>query len=413
MTNDNFNAATSGAPAVKTGKPGVCELRNARILGPARGIDTIGDLRLAVHSPSISEIDCTGMIVMPSPIDLHAHFREGFQPSAISNQPFFLPLPETVASGSCAAARGGFATVVTMPNTTPPVDTPEAVRWQMNAPRHPFAKLRVLASACCTKGRAGKECADLEALAAAGAVAFTDDGNMVEDDAVMEEVMDRAAALGVVVMQHALSNSHTEPEAIMRDIALCAKTGCRLHIQHVSRAASVELIREARARGLPVTAEATPHHLFFSEDDMPGRSAGTPPHANWKMNPPLATCNDVAALRRGVADGTITCFATDHAPHTAEAKARGFDDAPFGVIGLETALAATWGVCHTPLQWARRWICGPAEVLGIPPPSFPDSPATILSLEEWTVTDSDFASSSRNSPFAGVKLPVKVRRMLG
>ena len=428
-------------------------LRGARILDPAQGIDRIGDL-LCVNGEfvdpqsavcgcdsQILEIDGGGKIVMPSPIDLHVHFRQGAALGSANAAKPATSLSETIASGSCAAVKGGFATVVLMPNTEPPIDSAEAIRFQTSAPRHPFSKLQVLATACCTNGRAGKECADLEALAAAGAVAFTDDGAMVADDSVMEEVMRRAAALGLAVMDHAVVPSiarngvvrdcpaarahglpifpdEAETVAVARDIALCEKTGCRVHIQHLSCGGSVELIRAAQARGLPVTAEATPHHLFFAAEDIPCDDAA------YKMNPPLGARADVAALRQGVIDGVISCFATDHAPHSAEAKARGFVAAPFGVIGLETALAATWTAlvasdaqpAIAPLDWAARWICEPAAVLGIEPPTFASgsrSAATILSLESWTVSKSDIASRSCNTPFIGATLAAKVWKMLG
>ena len=446
-------------------------VRGARILDPAQGVDRVGDLFFsngAFAAPPagglgcgrVVEIDGAGKIAMPSPIDLHVHFREGAHGGGDAGA---AALAESIASGSCAAARGGFATVVAMPNTEPPTDTPARARFQAAAPRHPFRALRVLPSACCTKGRLGAECAELEALAAAGAAAFTDDGAMVADDSVMEEAMRRAAALGVVVMDHAvvppiagagvirdcaaaralglpLFPSEAETSAVARDIALCRKTGCRVHIQHLSCGASVELIRAAQAEGLPVTAEATPHHLYFAAEDIPvapggdGVGASARPLADYKMNPPLGTRADVAALRQGVADGVISCFATDHAPHSAAAKAKGFLNAPFGVIGLETALAATYsalvasgerggaGECGaarsallSPLEWAARWICGPASVIGINAPSFAigsHSAATILSLESWEVRETDFASRSRNTPFIGATLAAKVWRML-
>ena len=276
------------------------------------------------------------------------------------------------------------------------------------------------------------------ALAAAGAAAFTDDGSMVADDAVMESVMRRAAALGKVVMDHAVVPSiagagvirdcpaarrlglavfppEAEIEAVARDIALCRRTGCAVHIQHLSCAGSVDLIRSARREGLPVSAEATPHHLMLAAEDIPGDDA------NWKMNPPLGTREDVAALRRGVLEGVIGCFATDHAPHAPELKAKGFAAAPFGVIGLETELPATWTAMveesgMAPLEWARRWICGPAAILGIPTPSLvigAPACAAMIYPEPWTFQEDDIASKSRNSPFLGRIFGLSVLGLLG
>lgn len=410
-------------------------VHRARILDPARGIDAIGDVcsedGVIVESLSYGasplEFCGEGMIVMPSLIDLHVHFRE---PGGEAS--------ETLATGSSAAYKGGVATLVTMPNTTPPVDTPDAVRFQAAAQLFPLHGIRVLPSACCTVGRAGKVVADLEALALAGAVAFTDDGTMVADDTIMEEVMHRAAKLGIVVMDHAVVPSlagggvirncetavkhglqvfpdEAEIEAVARDIELCRRTGCAIHIQHLSCAGSIALIRKAQEAGLPVTTEVTPHHLMLAAEDIPGDDA------NWKMNPPLGTRQDVKALRDAVLDGVISCFATDHAPHAAELKAKGFARAPFGVIGLETALAATWTAMVAeagmkPLDWASRWLCGPAKILGIEAPSFAPgstSPATMFYAEAWRVSRDDIISKSSNSPFIGHTLAASVFGMLG
>ena len=415
---------------------GFWRIKGARLLDPASGTDRVGDLcaadgriveSLPQQGSDVLEFDGEGMIALPGPIDLHVHFRE---PGGEAS--------ETIATGSCAAFKGGIATLVTMPNTKPPVDTPEAVRHQAQARLFPVGSLRILPSACCTRGREGREPADLEALAAAGAAAFTDDGSMVDDDAVMEAVMRRAAALGKVVMEHAVVPSiagagvirdcpaarrlglavfppEAEVEAVARDIALSRRTGCAMHIQHLSCAGSIALIRAAQHEGLPVTAEATPHHLMLAAEDIPGDDA------NWKMNPPLGTREDVEALRQAVLAGVIGCFATDHAPHAPELKAKGFAAAPFGVIGLETALPATWtamveGCGMAPLEWARRWICGPAAVLGIPPPSFAigaPACAAMVYPEPWTFREDDIASKSRNSPFIGRTFGLSVLGLLG
>jgi dihydroorotase len=406
-------------------------LRGVRALDPATGSDEVRDLfcaegRLAAEpAPGAREIDGRGLVAMPAAIDVHVHFREPGGEGA-----------ETVASGLAAAARGGVGTVVAMPNTSPPFDSPEALAAQRAlAAAAPEKRVRYLLSACCTVGRAGAEPAPLEALAAAGAIAFTDDGAMVADGGVMEEVLRRAAALGLPVMDHAVVPARqgivrdgalarslglrvfpdeAETEAVARDLALARRTGAHIHLQHLSAGASADLVAAARAEGVRATAEATPHHLLLACEDIPGDDA------SWKMNPPLGTRADRARLREAVLDGTIGCFATDHAPHPAAAKARGFAGAPFGCIGLETALAATWKAMvaesgMAPVEWARRWTAGPAAVLGMPAPSLaPGAEARLALLRpgRWTVRAEDLASRSRNCPFLGAEMPVRVEALL-
>lgn len=406
-------------------------LRGVRALDPATGTDAERDLfcvrgRLSAEpEPGAPALDARGLLAMPAAIDAHVHFR---QPGAEE--------AETVATGLAAAARGGVGTVLAMPNTTPPLDSPEAIRAQFAlAAAAPERRVRYLVSGCCTAGRAGAAPAPLEALAAAGAAAFTDDGAMVADDGVMEEVLRRAAALGLPTMDHAVVPAlqglvrdgalaralglrpfpdEAETAAVARDVALARRTGARVHLQHLSAAASVDLVAAARAEGLRVTAEATPHHLLLACEDIPGDDA------NWKMNPPLGTRADRARLREGVLDGTVSCFATDHAPHAPAAKARGFAAAPFGVVGLETALPATWRAMVSeggmaPVEWARRWTTGPAALLGLPAPSLaPGAEARVALLREapWTPAPEDLASKSRDCPFLGMELPLRVEALL-
>ncbi|MBO4288311.1 MAG: amidohydrolase family protein, partial [Kiritimatiellae bacterium] len=278
-----------------------------------------------------------------------------------------------------------------------------------------------------SRGRKGEEPVDFDELSAAGAAAFTDDGNMVVSDDVMRTAMTACARLGKPVMDHAVIPSiarggvirdtplarrlglplfppEAEVEAARRDIRLCEETGCRLDIQHVSCAGTVALIREARARGLPVTGEATPHHLALAAEEIPDNNAA------YKMNPPLGLRADVAAIREGVLDGTLSLFATDHAPHTADAKAKGFAAAPFGVIGLETAVGVTWKVMVEEaglpvMEWVRRWTCNPAELLGLPPPTISAGALADFVLvdphADVVVDPETFASKSVNTPFAG------------
>ncbi len=338
--------------------------------------------------------------------DVHVHFRDPGAPQA-----------ETRATGAAAAAAGGFVCVTTMPNTSPAGDSAQWIREQIEDASLP---VRIAPAACITRGRLGREVADLERLAEAGAVAFTDDGSFVSDAGVMREAMRRAAALGRPVMQHAVVPSllaggvirdcrvarelglpvmppEAEVEAVRRDIALCRETGCALHIQHVSCAGTVDLLREARREGLPVTGEATPHHLLFSCDDIPGDDP------SWKMAPPLGSREDRAAIREAVADGTIGILATDHAPHAAAAKRGGFAAAANGIIGLETAVAITYHVMveeeGMPAdEWAKRWTDGPAHLIGEEPDG-----ETVIDLQANRAVDpASFRSLSRNMPYAGL-----------
>lgn len=395
-------------------------LQNVRILDHARNRDEIADLYVrdgmivACSAPpaDVPRINADGLLVAPGFWDVHVHFRDPGAPAA-----------ETRRTGAAAAAAGGFTRVVTMPNTMPAGDTPAWVREQIEDD----LPVRILPSACITQGRQGREIADLDALAAAGAAAFTDDGAMVADDAVMREAMTRAKRLGKPIMDHAvvpaiakngvirdstiarqlglpLFPPEAEVEAVLRDIRLCRETRCATHIQHVSCADSVAAIRAARAEGLPVTGEASPHHLAIAADDIPGDDG------NYRMNPPLGNHEDVRALRDGVLDGTLSLFATDHAPHTAATKTRGFLKAAFGVIGLETAIGVTWEIMVlqeslSPLTWVARWTTGPAALLGCPAPSLaPGVLADLVVIDPrtpWRVTPDTFRSLSRNTPFGG------------
>lgn len=403
---------------------GKWHIRGGRLLDPATKSDAPGDLFIdgdvivAERPAGAAVVEAQGLLVAPALIDLHVHLREPGNPAA-----------ETVLTGCRSAARGGFGTIVAMPNTTPAADTPAAIAWLLGeAARHNLVE--VLPAGCLTRGRAGRIVADIAEMAAAGAAAFTDDGTTPADERLMQEALRRCASAARPVMDHALDPvragkgamhegdrarllgipgipSEAETSVIARDIDLCQKTGCRTHIQHISTAAGVEMIRAQRRGGLPLTAEATPHHLALTDADVRTEDA------NFKMNPPLRGQNDRDAITAGVLSGTITCLATDHAPHTAASKALPFADAPFGVIGMETAV----GVSYTLLvrrhgmpimAWLQRWTAGPAEVLGRPCPSLaPGRPATVVLLDidrEWQVDPATFASLSRNTPFAGWRL---------
>ena len=350
----------------------------------------------------------------PGFIDVHVHFRDPGVPEA-----------ETTLSGLSAAAKGGFAAVVTMPNTSPACDSPDAVRRQLEIAAASGCGTRLFPSACITKGRLGREVADLEALAEAGAAFFTDDGSYVADDRVMAEAMARAADLNMCVCDHAMDpkilaggvirdcalarrlslpviSPETEVAAVRRDISLCRETGCRLHIQHISTAGGVELVRSAQREGLPVTAEATPHHLLLSCDDL------VQDDANFKMAPPLGNDEDRAELRRAVKDGVLM-FATDHAPHPHATKCRGFLSSANGIIGLETAIAITYSVMvedegMTVDDWAEAWWEMPR---GLFPAHMRDALASlgrtsIAVGERRAVSVDGFDSRSRNCPYDGM-----------
>ncbi len=400
-------------------------IQAGRVVDPATGRDETADVfvtdgRVQDRPPSLPPgtrvIDAHNRVVVPGFIDLHVHLREPGNEAS-----------ETVLTGCRAAARGGFTTIVAMPNTKPPLDSPAELR-QLDQRAIGAAAVRVLAAPCITRGRAGIEVADLEALAEAGAVAFTDDGATVPDADVMAAAMRRSALLNRLVMDHALDaglagqgvmhegewSRHfglpgipaaAEHLIVARNIRLAEQTGCAVHIQHVSIAESVRLIREARRRSVPVSAEVTPHHLALTDSDVRPDDP-----RRFKMSPPLGSLADCLALREAVADGTIEAFATDHAPHTAESKARGFLAAPFGVIGLETAVGVTYTtlVLHglmPLLDWVARWTTGPARLLGRAAPTLaPGAVADITVLDvdnEWSVAPAGFASKSRNTPFDG------------
>ncbi len=400
---------------------------HARLLDPSCDRDEMGALFITadgkiapVPNPlppasKLTVIDRPGLTVVPGLCDVHVHFREPGLTEA-----------EDLVSGSAAAANGGFTRVVTMPNTSPATDTPELVRYMRSAQ----TAVSIYPSACCTTSRAGGACAALESLAEAGAVCFTDDGAMVSNPEVMKVVMLRAKKLNKVVMDHAVRPdiqkggvirdcpvahefdlpifpAEAEIEAVRDDIARCRETGCALHIQHLSCAGSVELIREAQKEGLPVTAEVTPHHLALAAEDIPGNDG------NWRMNPPLGTREDVKALREGLLDGTLSLFATDHAPHTRLSKSKGFRAAPFGIIGLETAVGISWDVMvrqcgMAPLTWAKYWITNPNKLIGLPPPTLAEGARAELAIlaldDEWTVDPEAFASKSADTPWAGATI---------
>jgi dihydroorotase len=425
-------------------------LAGGRIIDPASGRDEFADILIAdgriaaITGPGKASkaertIDCTGRLVVPGFIDLHVHLREPpildaarraedgarrvGRPAAGSaaDEP-----PETIASGAAAAAAGGFTTICAMPNTQPPIDSAEAVAYYLERGRAAgFA--RVLPVGCQTAARAGRRPADLAAMRAAGAVAFSDDGSDVADAAVFERVARQAARLGAPLLCHcedaviaaggvindgplatALGLPGIPPEseesAVRRACETAALTGCHIHICHVSTGGAAEAVRRAKAAGAPVTAEAAPHHLALVEESLAGRDAV------FKVNPPLRSGHDVDAVLAAVRDGTIDCLATDHAPHTAAAKSRPLAEAPPGMIGLESALAVyakalvEAGLLTWP-QLVAKLTAGPARVLGIDAGTLAvgaQADVTVIDPEvPWTIDPARFRSRARNCPFAG------------
>lgn len=415
-------------------------LRGGRVIDPARGVDETADVlvegglvraisaRSGQHTADVT-LDCSGKLVLPGLVDPHVHLREPGQSHK-----------ETIASGAAAAIAGGFTSVCCMPNTDPAIDLPstvEFVRMRANIAR----LARVFVAGAATVARKGEQLAPMGAMRAAGAVAFTDDGDCIASASMMGKVLSTCASLGVPFMQHCQDPSLTqgavmhagvvsarlglggwpsvaEEIIIERDIRLNRAYGCRYHVQHLSSAGSVEIVRRARAEGLPVSAEASPHHLLLTDDACDGYDTMA------KVNPPLRTAADVAAVRAGVADGTIGVLATDHAPHTSAEKSRDFSSAPFGLVGLETALplymeALVESGAISLTRLVELLTIEPARLLGLDARGIgrleEGLPADITVVDpaaEWTVDPSAFLSKSRNTPFAGRRVRGRVSDVL-
>ena len=396
-------------------------IHSVRIIDPASGRDEVGDIYLSngIIVPTLPDnaevVDGTGLVAAPGFWDIHVHLREPGGEEA-----------ETIESGSRAAAHGGFTTIVAMPNTRPALDTPELIADVIEKGRQ-AGHARVMTTSCITVGREGKELAPLKELAAAGAIAFTDDGCTVMDDNLMRAAMETARELDRALMDHAQDGilesqgvmhqgefsetfglpgipSIAEERIVRRDAELAVETGCRVHIQHITARESVPILQWAKGEGARFTGELSPHHMALCDADI------VEGDAHYKMNPPLRSAADRDALTKALVTGDIDIFATDHAPHSAAAKARGFLNGPFGVLGLETAIGITYsGLVQAGrlslMDWVRRWTTRPAKILGLDSPTLqPGQRADLVLLDletKWTVDAEDSFSRSRNTPFHG------------
>jgi len=413
--------------------PSSLVLRGGRPLGPdgpgepcdlelADGV--VGELRPAGRGASAGDaIEAGGCWLLPGPIDAHVHLRDpGFTDK------------ETLGTGLLAAAAGGFCGVAAMPNTLPPLDSAERIRELLERAQS-LSGARLYAIGSASQDREGMSPVRFEALAEAGARGFSDDGDQIRSEAVLLGALAASARLGLPVMEHCedpalvgdgvLNQGEVaralgvpgrpaaaEIEAVRRGINLAERTGGHLHVQHLSSAGALDLVREARRRGLAVTAEVTPHHLRLTEE----AAAGGDPNA--RVNPPLRTEDDREALIAGLADGTIDVIATDHAPHTEAEKARGLADAPPGMVGLETALPLVLELAEQGRVELGRLVdalCGaPARLLGLPGRGRlePGAPADVTVFDPraaWVVDPARFRSRGRNTPFSGWTLHGRVR----
>ncbi len=407
-------------------------IRGGRVLDPASGRDEICDVfirngvvtEIGTASDAVEcaiEIDATGCLVTPGLVDPHVHLRE---PGGEHK--------ETIATGTASAVQGGFTTVCCMPNTTPTIDSRNTMDFiRLRAAE--TAACRVFIVAAATIGRSGEEIAPIASLVEAGAVGISDDGDVVADSQMMLNVLRTCAQVDRVFMQHAQDPALTrgasmnsgpvasklgligwpklaEEVIVERDVRMLAQTGGRYHVQHVSSAGTVEILRRAQAQGLAASGEASPHHLLLTDEACDGYDTSA------KMNPPLRTTDDVEALRAAVADGTLSVLATDHAPHTENEKDSDFEAAPFGIVGLDCALGlyakALIETGH--IDWPRL-----IALLTIEPARLVDLddrgigrldvglPADITVIDPamtWTIDPDEFASKGRNTPFTGVEV---------
>jgi len=412
-------------------------IHGGRVIDPANGLNEpadvliedgrvvdikkSGDRKKTEEDAKLQRIDATGKLILPGLIDLHTHVREpGFE------------YKETIRTATEAAAAGGFTTICAMPNTQPVNDNQSVTRFILNRAQSE-GLVQVLPIGAITKGSQGEELAEIGELKEAGCVAITDDGNPVAKSSVMRLAMEYAKTFDLPVIDHCedplLSDggvmnegtvatelglpgipSAAEEVMVARNLILAEDTGARLHLAHISSAGSVRLVREAKARGIKITAETCPHYFSLTEEAVRGYNT----HA--KMNPPLRTQKDLEEIRAGLSDGTIDIIATDHAPHAREEKEQEFSAAPFGIVGLETALSLTMTLVAdgvlTLEQAISKLTTQPAKLLGIEKGQVKegmDADLVIFDPEEWWIVDpTQFRSKGRNTPFAGWKLKGRV-----
>ena len=417
-------------------------LAGGRVIDPAQGLDRVADVlvldgRIEAIGSGLGQpagarvIDACGCVVAPGFVDLHCHLREPGQEHK-----------ETLRSGLAAAAAGGFTTVCCMPNTVPPLDAPERIAW-VRETASAVSPLRLCVIGAISEGQRGERLAPLGALAASGAVAFSDDGRPVWDAALMRAALRASAALDRPLTLHeedrdlaaggAMNAGETarrlalpglpaaaEEAMIARDIALLAEEGGRIHIAHASTAGAVELVRRARARGLAVSAEATPHHLTLTDDLAARPWDGRPYDTRTKVNPPLRTRADVDAVIAGLAGGTIEAIATDHAPHAAADKQCRYEEAAFGISLFETALGSVLSLVRQgrvglPLL-IERLTSGPARLFGLDAGTLSRGARADVVIfdpdEEWTVDAAAFLSQGKNTPLDGARLRGRVKLTL-
>jgi dihydroorotase len=376
-------------------------IAGGRVVDPVTALDAVRDVR--IRHGIVAEIgehlallegetvlNAAGAVVAPGFVDMHVHLREpGF------------PQKETIATGTEAAVRGGFSSVACMPNTNPALDAPATLQWLAQSVQR-FGRCRVYPIGAITVGRKGREPCDFAALAGAGALGFSDDGDTVADAGVLAGAALRARGVAGVFI------SHCEPEdrIVARDLVIAAEAGKPWHLAHLSTREALELVRAARAGGTVVTCEATPHHLTFTAADALEIGAAA------RVNPPLRSEADVAALRQGVRDGTIDALASDHAPHTEAEKLDAANPAP-GFTGLEIAVGAYAGALPDlpTMRFVELLSTNPARILGIDAGTLrlgAPGDVTIFAQRSWIVDPSKFASKGKSTPFAGRRLPCKV-----
>lgn len=404
-------------------------IKNVRVIDPALSLDEVADILIdgQIIAQVGKNIECAdaeifdrdGCIAVPGLVDIHVHLRDPGQ-----------EYKETIETGTAAAAHGGFTGICSMPNTNPTTDNATTIDYVLDKAAQ-AGHCRVYPSGACTKGLKGESLSEMGDMVLHGAVAFTDDGRGVQNSGVMRRVMDYAKMFNKVVMSHCQDEDLVGPGQvnegvvstrlglagwpatgeelqIQRDIALSELTGCPIHIQHITSARGVELVREGKARGIQVTCEVTPHHLVLNENDIT-----TTYNTNLKMNPPLRSKADNAALIEGIKDGTIDCIVTDHAPHADHEKAREFELAPFGMTGLETSL----GVILTYLvdpglitynELVELMAITPREILRLDQVTLKQGSVADITIFDpevtWTVQSDDMYSKSHNSGFLGYTL---------